>query len=165
MATTDIEESIFQRRLEYIKTLEGDAKEKALADLSRDYPGRMELASAELASAEGELSAAMDMPQTRVAGSSSNPYAVAVAPNALEYAAQGLRGYNAIQDRGRAKGELAALSEGKERGLGGLMESMAAQSSALRQPARDAMATTGFGSLGLTEEELEELKRRRMGGL
>lgn len=159
------DETGFQKRLAYIQSLpEGQEREEAIADLSRDYPGRMAVAESELAEANQALDSSMVMPQTQTAGPSSNPFAVAVAPNALEYAAQGLRGYNAVQDRDRLRGEIEELSLGKERATGGVMDSMAAQASALRQPAVDAMANTDFGRVGpggsTPEDYMKYLKKK-----
>ena len=135
-------DSIFEERLKAIQSMpEGPAKQQAIADLSRDYAGRTERAQGNLRNANSELAQAMTMPQARTAGPSQNPFAVAVAPNPMEFLAQGLRGYNAVQDRKGAMSALEDLSQGQERGLGAVM-------SAAMSP---------------EEEEEERLRRMRLG--
>lgn len=161
----DDEKTLFEQRLAAIQAMpDGDAKTKAIADLSRDYKGREEVLGAEYSDAVERLDDAFDMPQSRVAGS-GNPFAVEIAPSALQYAAQGLRGYNAMQDRDTARQGLEGLSEGRESGLGAVMGAGASPQSAMARQLRggDAMANAGFGTLGMSPEEEERIKRMRLG--
>lgn len=115
--------SVFERRREAIQSMPpGPEREQALADLSRDYEGRSSMAEGRVDSAETELADAMDMPGAETAGSSRNPFAVAVAPSALQYAAKGLRGYRANKDRKAARADLEELSEGKERATSSMLD-------------------------------------------
>ena len=151
-----MDETMFERQLAYIQSLpDGEEKDRLLADLTRDYANRGDLLGTEYSQAQSDLTAALDMPTAQVAGPSSNPFAIAVAPDITQYAAQGLRAYDAGKRRTKAREGLEALSEGRERGLGGVM----------RQGATRAMADRlrgmpgGFGSVGMEEDELERLRR------
>lgn len=156
-----MDETMFEERLRYIQSLpEGEEKQRLIADLSRDYAGREELLSTEYSQAQDDLLGAMEMPTAQVAGSSSNPFAIAIAPDITQYAAQGLRAYDANKRRKGAREGLEGLSEGRERGLGGVMA--AGAQGALADRLRTPMAG-GFGSLGMSEEEEELLRRRRLG--
>ena len=158
----DEDETAFQRQLAYIQSLpEGDEKSRLLADLSRDYAGRGDLLGEQYAQASTDFTSAMEMPEAQVAGPSDNPFAITVGPNALQYAAQGLRAYDANKRRNTAEEGLTGLSEGKERGLGGVM-AQGAKQKAMADTLRKPMAG-GFGSLGMSPEEEELLMRRRMG--
>lgn len=166
MLQEDDEKTLFEQRLAAIQAMpEGDAKTRAIADLSRDYKGREAILGEEYSQAVSDLDAAFDMPQSRTAGPSSNPFAVEIAPSALQYAAQGLRGYNAMQDRDTARQGLETLSEGREAGLGAVMGAGASPQQAMAQQLRggDAMKTAGFGTLGMSPEEEERIRRMRLG--
>jgi hypothetical protein len=181
MATTE-EKTMFEQRRAAIKGMPpGEERDQAMADLSKDYPTLMKMAEGELARAEGALDDAMDMPKSRVAGSSSNPFAVEIAPDVTQYMAKGLRGYQANKDRKDAMGSMGDMAEGKQRATSAMMEAglggpeeQAAQASALRQPMGAHMGGgdmnmmtegggSGFGDLGMTEEERRKLKMAAMG--
>ena len=142
------EESIFQARLKAIQGMPPEQQQAALADLARDYPGRMAQAKERLSTGAEMYSA--PTPGMRE-GPSGNPYAVSIAANPLEHLATCMGRYMGGRDMKEARQEMKDLSAGKERGLGGLMESWA---TSLRQP-------QGSNPFYETEEE----RRRRLAGM
>ena len=156
----DEEKTLFEQRLAAIQAMpEGEMKQQAIADLSRDYEGRKDVLGTEYAQAQTDLDAAFDMPETRQSAP-GNPFSVAIAPSALQYAAKGLRGYDAMKRGREAKTGLEALSEGQEAGLGAVMGAGAqkAMANQLRQP-----MAGGFGTGGLSPEDEEKMRRIRAG--
>jgi len=158
--------STFEERLRIIRAMpDGPEKEKAILDLTRDYQNRQSALETQQLYAQRDLESAMEMPQARTAGPSGNPFAVAIAPNVMEYAAQGLRAYDANKRRNAAAEGLEGLSAGRESGLGELFRAGVNQSAPMTGDAvadklrGDAMTSAGFGNLGMDEEEMLRLLR------
>jgi hypothetical protein len=147
----DAENSIYQKEMARIAAMpEGPAKQAKIAELTRDYKGRGARGDASLEDARKRMAGAMDMPTASVAGNAKNPFAISVAPSALQYGSKMLEGYNAMQDRDKAETDLEDLSKGQEAALGGVLAGAAAN------PGAPGMA--GIPGLGrLTEEERMQL--------
>lgn len=158
------EKTVFELRLEQLRRMPpGPDRDEAIANLTRDYQGRSDVLSGQLTGAENQLADAFSgMPQAQVAGPSSNPFAIAVAPDITQYLAQGLRGYDAMNRRKQAMEGLEGLSQGREAGLGAMFQAgVGDRQAALADSLRgNAMQNAGFGTLGLSEEELRRLYGR-----
>ena len=118
----DMDNSVWEERLRQIEAMpDGPEKDKALDQLTRDYPGLSEALRSDVDF--GEEMALTPMPEGGIAGPSSNPFAVYVAGSPLEHAAAGAQKYLGHRERRGARDELDALSAQKQDATDALMRS------------------------------------------
>ena len=148
----DMNNSMFQKRLQQIMQMpEGEAKQKALLALSRDYPGELEKLNRQRSVAE-QL-AGKSMPRGQVAG--NNPYSVYVGRGG-EALMTGIGQAAAYKQMGNIDAQKDVMSAAKQKATQDMMEAamqQQAQASALREECPP----------GLTQQECEQ-RKRMMGG-
>jgi len=149
----DDEKTAFELRFEIIKQMpEGEQKNKAMADLFKDYPGL-------IAEAQDEIDKGTDMayqasPEATNAAP-GNPYSYSVAANPLEHIAVGAQRYMGQKQIADARQRMGDLSSSKEAAATALGQAALQQGQAAAL--RDTEPTPGT-------PEWYEWKRRQKGG-
>ena len=141
----------YARYQEILAMPDGPEKEAAIAEITRNYPELATSLRDDITQAESMINT--QMPTSRVAGPTQNPFAVEIA-NPFGSAAAGAKQYMGHKERKERRGDLDKLSADESEVASKVIRA------GLKNP---ALMQAQANQMRMTPEQEEEERRRRMG--